>query len=71
VKGKGKAKAKQGNRKNLQKTKYVFNKSSKRTPVYHDYFNPDQVVENRMLGLSDLVCALNFFPFSGFPLFRG
>jgi meiosis-specific protein HOP1 len=63
VKGKSKAKGKQANqRKNLQKTKYLFNKASKRTSAYKDYFNPDQVVENRLLGLSDLVCELNNFP---------
>jgi hypothetical protein len=61
VKGKTKAKGKQANhRKNLQKTKYVFNKSSKRTPAYKDYFNPDHTVENRMLGLSNLVGRLKF-----------
>src|ERR1700722_6497773 len=66
VKGKTKTKGKHANpRKNLQKANYLFNKSSKRTPAYKDYFNPDHATENRMLGLSDLVGGLrsSFSPF--------
>src|SRR3984957_4519739 len=56
VKGKTKTKGKHANPcKNFQKANYVFNKSSKRTPAYKDYFNPNHATENRMLGLSDMV----------------
>ncbi|KAI6127737.1 HORMA domain-containing protein [Pisolithus thermaeus] len=39
--------------KELQKTKFVFLHASKRGKAYHDYFNPDPVVENRLMGLTD------------------
>ncbi|KAI6131997.1 HORMA domain-containing protein [Pisolithus croceorrhizus] len=41
--------------KELQKTKFVFLHASKRGKAYHDYFNPDPVVENRLMGLTDKV----------------
>ncbi|TFK42379.1 HORMA domain-containing protein [Crucibulum laeve] len=52
TKYKGKDKKKQTRRKNVQKTRYVFNRAIKSTSKYSDYFNPDQDVENRMIGLS-------------------
>ena len=54
---KSKAKQKGKQRKTLQKAKYIFNSLSKHTQAYKDYFNPDPAVENRVLGLSDLVRA--------------
>jgi hypothetical protein len=49
VKGKSKA------RKEIQKAKYYFVESSKKTSAYADYFNPDVDVERRMMGLSEAV----------------
>jgi hypothetical protein len=42
-------------RKTVQKAKYVFVPSSKRSTAYADYFNPDIAVERRMLGFTELV----------------
>ncbi|KAJ7286365.1 HORMA domain-containing protein [Mycena rebaudengoi] len=50
-KGKAKSKGKGKQRKNVQKTKYIFNRSSLSTTEYSDYFNPDHRVESRLLGL--------------------
>ena len=59
VRGKGKAKSKHTkHRKNMQKPKYLFNRLSRSGVEYADYFNPDQRVEGRMLGLPQLVCYL-------------
>ncbi|KAJ6490669.1 HORMA domain-containing protein [Mycena vitilis] len=50
--GKSKTKGKQPKqRKNVQKSKYAFNRESLSTPEYLDYFNPDHSVESRLLGL--------------------
>ena len=43
-------------RKNVQKTRYAFNKQIKSQQKYKDYFTPEQEVESRMLGLDDYVC---------------
>ncbi|KAJ2929981.1 hypothetical protein H1R20_g7105, partial [Candolleomyces eurysporus] len=40
-------------RKNVQKTRYGFNKNLKSQQKYRDYFTPEQEVESRMLGLDD------------------
>ncbi|KAJ7161498.1 HORMA domain-containing protein [Mycena crocata] len=51
VRGKSKAKSKQPKqRKNVQKSKYAFNRASLSSVEYSDYFNPDPEVEKRMLG---------------------
>ncbi|KAK0463577.1 HORMA domain-containing protein [Desarmillaria tabescens] len=51
-KGKGKAKGKQTKtRRNVQKAKYVFNRQSKHTKEYSDYFDPSLEAESRLLGL--------------------
>ncbi|KAF9469301.1 HORMA domain-containing protein [Collybia nuda] len=42
------------NRKNVQKTKYKFNRSKLSTTEYADYFNTDAEVEGRLLGLKEL-----------------
>lgn len=42
-------------RKTLQKPRYVFVKASTNNQAYKDYFDPNQEVEKRLLGLSDLV----------------
>ncbi|KAI0063417.1 hypothetical protein BV25DRAFT_1883873 [Artomyces pyxidatus] len=49
----GKGRAKQ--RKNIQKTKYHFVKSARRSQQYLDYFNPEQATEMRMMGMDKLV----------------
>jgi hypothetical protein len=59
-KGKAKSKGKGKQRKNVQKTKYIFNRSSLSTTEYSDYFNPDHRVESRLLGLPQTVRALVF-----------
>lgn len=41
--------------KELQRTKFVFLRASKRSRAYHDYFNPDPAVENRLMGLTNKV----------------
>ncbi|KAI6045573.1 hypothetical protein EDC04DRAFT_2633822 [Pisolithus marmoratus] len=41
--------------KELQRTKFVFLHASKRSEAYHDYFNPDPAVENRLMGLTDKI----------------
>ncbi|KAI6036453.1 hypothetical protein PISMIDRAFT_85477, partial [Pisolithus microcarpus 441] len=41
--------------KELQRTKFVFLRASKRSKAYHDYFNPDPAVENRLMGLTNKV----------------
>lgn len=48
-------------RKEIQKSKYSFLRSSVRTPLYADYFNPDVEVERRMMGLSDKVRMSLYF----------
>ncbi|KAF5373758.1 hypothetical protein D9758_000931 [Tetrapyrgos nigripes] len=48
TKGKGKQ-TKQ--RRNIQKQTYIFNRNSKKTKKYADYFNPDPEVEGRLLGV--------------------
>lgn len=53
-KGKGRTKPPKG-RKNFQKAKFVFNRSSKSTVEYMNYFNPDPQVEAQLLGFSSLV----------------
>jgi|ERR1700685_317107 hypothetical protein len=55
AKGKSKAKGKAKTRKEIQKAKYYFVASSKKTAAYKDYFNPDVDVERRMMGLSEAV----------------
>ncbi|KAJ7461584.1 HORMA domain-containing protein [Mycena latifolia] len=56
--GKSKTKGKQPRqRKNVQKSKYAFNRASLSTIEYSDYFNPDHRVENRLLDLPQTVCA--------------
>ncbi|KAJ7154281.1 HORMA domain-containing protein [Mycena filopes] len=52
TRGKSKAKGKQPKqRKNVQKSKYVFNRASLSTVEYSNYFNPDHAVESRLLDL--------------------
>ncbi|KAF7337922.1 HORMA domain-containing protein [Mycena venus] len=52
AKGKSKTKGKQPKqRKNVQKSKYTFNRASLSTTEYSDYFNPDHRVESRLLDL--------------------
>ncbi|KAJ7766735.1 HORMA domain-containing protein [Mycena metata] len=52
TRGKSKAKGKQPKqRKNVQKSKYVFNRASLSTIEYSNYFNPDPAVESRLLDL--------------------
>lgn len=58
VKGKRKGKSGRNTRKEIQKAKYSFVKSSKKTRAYSDYFNPDVDVERRMMGLSAAVNTL-------------
>ncbi|KAG6330851.1 hypothetical protein ID866_8238 [Astraeus odoratus] len=41
--------------KELQRTRYVFLPASKKSKAYHDYFNPDPLVENRLMGLANEV----------------
>ncbi|KAJ6531600.1 HORMA domain-containing protein [Mycena vulgaris] len=56
--GKSKTKGKQTKqRKNVQKSKYAFNRASLSTVEYSDYFNPDPRVENRLLDLPQTVHA--------------
>ncbi|KAK0239552.1 HORMA domain-containing protein [Armillaria nabsnona] len=51
-KGKGKVKGKQTKtRRNVQKAKYVFNRQSKHTKEYSDYFDPSHEAESRLIGL--------------------
>ncbi|KAJ7024255.1 HORMA domain-containing protein [Mycena alexandri] len=52
TRGKSKAKGKQPKqRKNVQKSKYVFNRASLSTIEYSNYFDPDHAVESRLLDL--------------------
>lgn len=44
--------------KNKQTLKYVFNKSSKTTVAYQDYFDPKSDAEKKLLGLKASVCAV-------------
>jgi len=54
-KGKGTNKTKQ--RKNMQKTRYVFNRDILSKDVYLNYFRPaDEETEKRMLGVLEMVC---------------
>ena len=63
-KGKGK--------KNVQKTRYAFNKQIKNTKKYKDYFTPEQEVESRMLGLDDYVSIAQGLPYASLTmLFSG
>ncbi|KAK0196564.1 HORMA domain-containing protein [Armillaria mellea] len=51
-KGKSKAKGKQTKtRRNVQKAKYVFNRQSKHTKEYSDYFDPSHEAESRLIDL--------------------
>ncbi|KAF9227764.1 hypothetical protein BS17DRAFT_693612 [Gyrodon lividus] len=45
----------------LQKTKYVFLHTSKRSKMYFDYFNPEPQVENRLMGLSNTMSDLYIY----------
>lgn len=54
-KGKKIAKTKTKKQKELQKTRYVFLAKAKQSKAYSDYFNPLPEVENRLMGLSDMV----------------
>ncbi|KAG2100211.1 HORMA domain-containing protein, partial [Suillus discolor] len=58
---KGKKGVKSKKQKELQKTKYVFLTKAKRSKAYADYFNPLTEVENRLMGLSDTVRAINHY----------
>ncbi|KAJ7633058.1 HORMA domain-containing protein [Roridomyces roridus] len=59
VNGKSKTKGKQPKqRKNVQKTKYAFNRASLKTAEYEAYFNPDPSVENRLLDLPQTKATL-------------
>ncbi|KAK7040820.1 hypothetical protein VNI00_009416 [Paramarasmius palmivorus] len=49
--GQREGKAKAAQRRNVQKSKYIFNRQSLKTQAYKDYFNPDREVENRLLGI--------------------
>ncbi|KAF9261437.1 DNA-binding protein [Marasmius fiardii PR-910] len=49
---KNKGKTKQGQRRNVQKPKYAFNRQSVQTQAYKDYFNPNREVESKLLGLA-------------------
>ena len=42
-------------RKNLQRARYVFVRTVRRSSLYTDYFNPDRSVEIRVMGLEDEV----------------
>jgi hypothetical protein len=56
---KSKTKGKQmKQRKQIQKTRYVFNHALKTSPEYLEYFNPSREVESRILGFSQLVSIL-------------
>jgi hypothetical protein len=46
-------------RKNLQKSRYTFLQQSTRSQAYADYFNPNEEVEGRMLGLPKLVILIS------------
>lgn len=63
ARGKSKTKGKQPKqRKNVQKSKYTFNRASLSTPEYSDYFNPDHRVESRLLDLPQTVrCSFCLF----------
>jgi meiosis-specific protein len=50
-----KSKGKGKNRKNVQQTKYRFNRVALTSAEYSNYFNPDPEVEGRILGLPELV----------------
>lgn len=55
-KGKGKVKGKQTKTwRNVQKAKYVFNRQSKHTKEYSDYFDPSHEAESRLIGLPQSV----------------
>ncbi|KIK79348.1 hypothetical protein PAXRUDRAFT_36464 [Paxillus rubicundulus Ve08.2h10] len=56
-KGKKPPKGKGRKTQELQKTKYVFLQTSKRSKRYFDYFNPEPRVENRLMGLSNTASA--------------
>ncbi|KAF8623560.1 hypothetical protein AX15_006330 [Amanita polypyramis BW_CC] len=49
-----KPKKKVTKRKAVQKPTFVFNRTSKVSQAYLDYFNPDPEVESRLMGLSEL-----------------
>lgn len=61
LKSKGKDK-KSRSRKNVQKTRFAFNKQIKSQQKYKDYFTPEQKVESRMLGMDDLRKQNNKIP---------
>jgi len=50
-------KGKQGKNRNVQKAHYRFNRAVLSSIEYSNYFNPDPEVEDRILGLSELVCG--------------
>lgn len=43
-----------------QEFRHVFNKASKATIAYKDYFSPDSDAEKKLLGLKDIVCVTLF-----------
>jgi len=57
----GKTKGKQTKtRRNVQKSKFKFNRQAVLTAAYMDYFQPDPKVESRILGFSELVDSNKF-----------
>ncbi|KAG5638989.1 hypothetical protein H0H81_008210 [Sphagnurus paluster] len=46
------------NRKNVQRTKFMFNRAVLQTTQYQDYFDPDPQVEARIIGISELTAHL-------------
>jgi meiosis-specific protein len=51
----GGAKGSKKTRKNLQRAKYIFVRSAKRSDAYREYFNPDRAVEIRVMGFENTV----------------
>ncbi|KAI6013115.1 hypothetical protein BKA83DRAFT_4130579 [Pisolithus microcarpus] len=41
--------------KELQRTRFIFLRPSKRSKAYHDYFNLDPAIENRLMGLTNKI----------------
>lgn len=48
-------------RKTMQKAHYVFVRESLKTQEYQDYFDPNPVVERRLLDLDDLASFLLYW----------
>lgn len=67
-KGKGKQKQPKQRKPNIQKPRYAFNHSMKAKSTYLDYFNPDQEVENRILGVAKLTGLMSI---DNQPLHKG